>query len=49
MVDLEALRRTIETMPPQGRVAIVTRRWLEEVDRDLAELVELRAQRPAQS
>jgi hypothetical protein len=38
LVDLQALRRTIEESPG----AIVTRRWLEDVERDLAELAERR-------
>lgn len=42
MIDLAQLRQTIEVCPPKGRVAAVSRRWLEEVERDLAELAEIR-------
>lgn len=46
MVDLQAVRRAIEKSP-QGarRAAVVSRRWLEEVERDLQELVTLRAKK----
>jgi hypothetical protein len=49
MVDREQLRQTIEAMPPKGRVACVTKPWLEEVARDLAELAQLREQKAAQA
>jgi hypothetical protein len=41
MVDLKILRRTIE----ESKGAVVTRRWLEEVERDLTELQRLRSKR----
>lgn len=43
MVDLQGLRHTIETAPAKGTAAIVTRRWLKEVERDLSELEQRRA------
>lgn len=43
MVDLQKLRATIEKAPTTGPAVIVHRRWLEEVEKDLAELRALRA------
>jgi hypothetical protein len=45
MVDLEQLRATIDAQSPTGdAAAIVTRDWLEEVEQDLRELADRRAQ-----
>lgn len=54
MIDLNNLRRAIETAGPGDRAAVVNRRWLEEVERELitgnaalAELAAIRAERGA--
>lgn len=44
MIDVTALRRAIEQCP-DGHAAIVTKRWLQQVDRDMVELAKLRRQR----
>jgi hypothetical protein len=44
MVDLQQLRKTIGDTPGNGTAAIVTRDWLEEVERELTELEQRRAQ-----
>ena len=49
MVDLKDLRETIEVLPPKGRVAVVSRCWLQEVERDLSELAQIREQKAAQA
>lgn len=49
MVDLEAVRRTIAVTPPNGNAAVVTRRWLEEVEQDLSELAQIRTRKAARS
>lgn len=36
MIDLAAIRQTIEATPVAGRAAIVTRKWLEQVELELA-------------
>ncbi len=45
-IDRTSLRRSA-TVSDQGDHAIVSRRWLAEVDRELAELDALRAAAPA--
>lgn len=47
MVDLEALQRTIRTAPEGEAAAVVTRRWLERVYRDLSELAAIRSAQQA--
>lgn len=54
MVDLDLLKRTITAAPREGDAAIVTRAWLEEVEKNLlrlnaalAELSRIRNQRDA--
>lgn len=44
MIDVAALRQAIASCP-DGHAAIVTKRWLQQVDRDMAELAKLRQQR----
>jgi hypothetical protein len=56
MIDMRDLRRAIEIAPPGVRAAVVTKDWLEQVERelvtgnaDLAELAAIRAERAAQA
>lgn len=56
MISLTDLRRTIDRAPKAGAAASVSRRWLEEVERELvtgnaavAELAAIRAERQHQS
>jgi hypothetical protein len=54
MIDMKNLRRSIEALPVGGCAAMVTRRWLQEVELELvtgnaalAELAAIRAERGA--
>jgi hypothetical protein len=46
MVDLTAIRQTIDSTRPGETAAVATREWLEEVERELTELEERRAKDP---